>query len=432
MPGTADAPILSGDIIRTDCNSSSLLIRVSALVGGVDEERNNPFLDLMAFHDGPASIQQFVKDNLPEYTRESPRWSIPSRPKITNTLTLKFLDETGEVRHSNHQWSFRTALDILDFNGPPLSKPAAPSSAPFIFGAPSEVTEPVLKKQKHAKRSVKSAANRQRGGQAQKSKDGSMNPIRDVVLFHCTVNNSDAAVSSTFSLLHDATVGGPGFSGHKLPPLANDELIRKYFEKPDAEALYPWIREFLAVPYIPGRGTFILDNGGRVFGYRSWAALWMEGGVGEIEEAQEVLCGKDLSCEKIRVETDLRDRIFLLSLDTIANPSRPELTKWHRDNREAVHKFLKLQIIKDIVGWVTSIIRVVFPGCSILTYLTRLGVKLFNHKFRTWLVLWEMGLYLELAPGTLTTYPSSIFFHYNIDIHRESSTLGAHHQIRCL
>ncbi|KAK7049025.1 hypothetical protein R3P38DRAFT_3175279 [Favolaschia claudopus] len=518
--------ILSGDVILTDCNSSSLLIpflRVSNLVGGVDEERNNPFLDLMAFHDGPSSIHHFVHEHLPKYTRQSPRRSprfkqtleqvespmfsetsvpvaeeqraiapLPKRvlksnkaervagglhvrPKITDTRTLKFLDETGEVRHSNHQWSFGSALETLDFDDPSSSKPASSFSAPFIFGASSQPMEPVLKKRKHAKRSVNSAANRQRGGQAKKNKDGFTNPVRDVVLFHRTVKNSDVATSSTFSLLHDATVAGPGFSGRKLPALAYQELVAKYFEKDDAEALYPWIREFLAVPYTAGRGTFILDNGGRVFAYRSWAALWMEDRVAEIEEAQEVLCGKDLKNENIRVKCANRSRgphLPIIIGHHRQSQQKPELTKWHRDNNEAVDKFLSMKIIKDIVGWVTSIIRIVFPGvaarieadvkwhlekygikplfgfywnfcwnavfpgqdrihtpphidwknqivgCSILTYLTSLGVKVFNHKYRTWLVLWEMSLYLELAPWTLTTYPSAIFFHYNIDIHR--------------
>lgn len=40
----------------------------------------------------------------------------------------------------------------------------------------------------------------------------------------------------------------------------------------------------------------------------------------------------------------------------------------------------------------------------------------FNHQKRSWLVLWEAGVVVELPPWVLVAYPSSLFFHFNIDI----------------
>lgn len=41
----------------------------------------------------------------------------------------------------------------------------------------------------------------------------------------------------------------------------------------------------------------------------------------------------------------------------------------------------------------------------------------FNHGQRSWLVIWEAGVVVELPPWVLCIYPSSLFYHFNIDIH---------------
>ncbi|KAI0691741.1 hypothetical protein C8Q76DRAFT_698506 [Earliella scabrosa] len=40
----------------------------------------------------------------------------------------------------------------------------------------------------------------------------------------------------------------------------------------------------------------------------------------------------------------------------------------------------------------------------------------FLHKEKAWLVLWEAGLVIELRPGCLLFYPSSLFTHFNVNI----------------
>lgn len=40
----------------------------------------------------------------------------------------------------------------------------------------------------------------------------------------------------------------------------------------------------------------------------------------------------------------------------------------------------------------------------------------FNHSQRSWLVLWEAGIVIELPPWVVAIFPSSLFYHFNIDI----------------
>ncbi|KAG1893200.1 uncharacterized protein F5891DRAFT_1196730 [Suillus fuscotomentosus] len=40
----------------------------------------------------------------------------------------------------------------------------------------------------------------------------------------------------------------------------------------------------------------------------------------------------------------------------------------------------------------------------------------FNSKERSWLVIWEAGLILEMPAGVFVMYPSSLFFHFNVDV----------------
>lgn len=39
----------------------------------------------------------------------------------------------------------------------------------------------------------------------------------------------------------------------------------------------------------------------------------------------------------------------------------------------------------------------------------------FNFREKAWLVIWEAGICLELPPGVFLLYPSSLFFHFNVD-----------------
>lgn len=43
--------------------------------------------------------------------------------------------------------------------------------------------------------------------------------------------------------------------------------------------------------------------------------------------------------------------------------------------------------------------------------------KPFDHKRKSWLVLWEAGVVIELPPWVFLAYPSSLLHHWNVDLH---------------
>lgn len=53
-----------------------------------------------------------------------------------------------------------------------------------------------------------------------------------------------------------------------------------------------------------------------------------------------------------------------------------------------------------------------------------LTAKPFNHKKRSWLVLWEAGVAIELPPWVMLAYPSSLLHHFNVDFMGKARTLG--------
>ena len=40
----------------------------------------------------------------------------------------------------------------------------------------------------------------------------------------------------------------------------------------------------------------------------------------------------------------------------------------------------------------------------------------FNSKEKSWLVIWEAGVIIELPPGVFVMYPSALFCHFNVDM----------------
>ncbi|KAG6374571.1 hypothetical protein JVT61DRAFT_3924 [Boletus reticuloceps] len=53
--------------------------------------------------------------------------------------------------------------------------------------------------------------------------------------------------------------------------------------------------------------------------------------------------------------------------------------------------------------------------CALMAY-HRLGKETFRSETRGWLVIWELGIVVELPVGVLLLYLSALFYHFNIDI----------------
>jgi hypothetical protein len=54
-------------------------------------------------------------------------------------------------------------------------------------------------------------------------------------------------------------------------------------------------------------------------------------------------------------------------------------------------------------------------GLSLHFLILFLGTK-FNHSMRTWLVLWEARVVIQLPPWVVLLYPSSLIYYFNVDV----------------
>ncbi|KAI0055054.1 hypothetical protein BV25DRAFT_1816172, partial [Artomyces pyxidatus] len=147
---------------------------------------------------------------------------------------------------------------------------------------------------------------------------------------------------------------------------------------------------------------------------------------------------------------------------------KPFLIRFHKEHLKEVEDFLAEPIIEKMINWVSNVVGTMFPGvkkrsekcaawhkekhgikpyfglfwnfcingifpgqrrvhtlphadaknpisvCAVMVY--TVPNSHFDHTRRSWLVIWEAGIILELPPWVLVIYPSSLFFHFNIDI----------------
>jgi hypothetical protein len=60
------------------------------------------------------------------------------------------------------------------------------------------------------------------------------------------------------------------------------------------------------------------------------------------------------------------------------------------------------------------------PGCRLFFYLNLAFAEAkadeFNDDKKVWLVVWELGVIVQLPPWVYCAYPSSLLYHFNIDI----------------
>jgi hypothetical protein len=78
---------------------------------------------------------------------------------------------------------------------------------------------------------------------------------------------------------------------------------------------------------------------------------------------------------------------------------------------------------KNVVGVCASLIYCI-PGAFSCQFKNKLPLtpeagKPFDHKRKTWLVLWEAGVIIELPPWVAAIYPSSLLYHFHVDISGE-------------
>ncbi|KAJ7165230.1 hypothetical protein C8R46DRAFT_1035834 [Mycena filopes] len=281
---------------------------------------------------------------------------------------------------------------------------------------------------------------------------------------------SDVFAADGFSLLEDASFSTTGWQGAGPPDLARKAILDLYREKPDGAALAPYLKHFLPVPYkieasmTQERSTVFVDNDGKIF---------MEC-ANEIACAHDILVGNDLQSDVLKKVCRKGSRgghMPIIIGHQRQSAVKPRLTAWHERNRRRVEIFMALPIVTRIIRLVTDFVTRMFPGvarrfladaqwhedrygikplcglfwnlclnawfeeqerihcdphadlknqigvCVLLIYVLKCGAN-FNHTQRTWLVIWEATVVMELPPWTLAAYPSALLYHFNIDIHQ--------------
>ncbi|KAJ7705905.1 hypothetical protein B0H16DRAFT_1266654, partial [Mycena metata] len=289
---------------------------------------------------------------------------------------------------------------------------------------------------------------------------------------------ADVLEARTFSLQKDASYSKSGWQGAAPPPIARKEILKLYGSQPRARGLHDHLRHFYPVPYQlceqikDERSTVFVDSTGVIFMFRSYRIKFLKDNAASIENVIGRLCGADLKSAKVRAvcEGGLRgDHLPRVLGHQRQSARKPQLTAWHSHNPEVAEAFINDPIIERLVNIVTSLATIMFPGvaarfledakwhearygikplfglfwnlcinawfegqnridcgphadkenqigiCVLFIYILRTG-RYFNHSQRSWIVIWEGGVAVELPPWTLAMYPSALLYHFNIDV----------------
>ncbi|KAJ6512270.1 hypothetical protein C8R47DRAFT_1064866 [Mycena vitilis] len=451
-----------GEIVTTTCSTFDLLPLYTALEEADDILRADSAEDDLQTLDSALFWEQF--------TRESPRRSSRLLARLPSSQPLPIARKRRPISHLDNHPVKNQRLAFNSSRGPveqstSSSRPTghsrlgwldkkkqlvAPTSSwtscignhspvlewkcdQFTFEAPEGApafpsTEAVNAKGVKPKHRSKGSAPHKRAGTKQKYRsDGSYNPAHQAQMVQRTFKRADAMISTSYSIVRDAPVTSTGW--HGISPQ----------EEPK-----PW----------------------------TYRPEWLMHSVDEVQEMVDTLVGHHLASQSLRNACAKGERgphfPCIIGYHR-QSAKKPFLTSWHQKNKADVDAFLALPITQRIIKWVSSVVKLVFPGvaasfekeaaiildtygiapqfglfwnlclnaafegqdrihcdphadrknrigvCGVLTHILR-GGEGFNHFQRTWLVIWEAGVVIQLPPWVLVLYPSALFYHFNIDI----------------
>ncbi|KAJ7651585.1 hypothetical protein DFH06DRAFT_942311, partial [Mycena polygramma] len=307
---------------------------------------------------------------------------------------------------------------------------------------------------------------------------GTPNAAHQAQMAKRAFDRADAIVSTSYSIVRHASVSSTGWQGIAPPGRAQALVRQKYGAEPNAKQLYPYICRFHPIPFrMPPevseeRATFLVDCDDRIIMFRSYRPQWLIEAADQVHEMVHTLVGRHLSSRTLREACSKGERgphfPCIIGYHR-QSAKKPFLTAWHQKNKADVDAFLALPITQRIIKWVSSVVKLVFPGvaasfekeaaiilemygitpqfglfwnfclnaalegqdrihcdphadrknrigvCGLLIHILK-GAGRFNHFQRTWLVIWEAGVAIQLPPWVLALYPSALFYHFNIDI----------------
>ncbi|TFK60101.1 hypothetical protein BDN72DRAFT_864624 [Pluteus cervinus] len=278
------------------------------------------------------------------------------------------------------------------------------------------------------------------------------------------LHHADFHQNAVFSLKEDTLVTEPGWNGQEPLPASKGMLIQMWHDK----KLGSELKKFYKVHITDFKSiTILMDCNNLTFLVRSDQTEWFKNTLGP--KFVEV-------CDLLTVNTNYKSIILpdtrgehdpvIIGIQR-QHSKEPNVPKFEKDNILAVTSFKESEITKQVCQHIVNILKARFPGvaaryarcaiwhwrkygkwpeyglyfnfclnvprpevgrvhcaphvdsknivgvCAVLVY--ELPNSNFNHKERSWLVLWDAGVMVEIAPWMVVFYPSSLFYHFNID-----------------
>ncbi|KAJ7020949.1 hypothetical protein C8F04DRAFT_1274271 [Mycena alexandri] len=382
--------------------------------------------------------------------------------------TKKWLDSGGKLVVQDRGWR------STEFKLPPpsaRSEPALPATGATISALPGIVGGQGGRSNKIMNPLAPSGA--------EKTKKTRRRTVPPEIKVQRAFSRGDVLEAPAFSLQRDASFSPVGWQGAAPPPLARKEILRLHRAQARGRGLHPYISKFYPVPYKicdsirDERSTVFVDSAGVIFMFRSSRVSYLRDNADKIEDAITELCSADLKSPAVRAQCKggMRgDHLPKILGHQRQSATRPQLNAWHAHNPKAAETFINDSTIQSLMYknrhqhgynkfpgvaarfladarwheerygikplfglfW-NMCINAWFPGqkgihcdphadkknqigvCVLFIYVLKTGLN-FNHTQRTWLVIWEAVVVVELPPWTIAMYPSALLYHFNIDV----------------
>ncbi|KDR72454.1 hypothetical protein GALMADRAFT_143286 [Galerina marginata CBS 339.88] len=430
------------DLLQCDCRLTGLLDEY--LEGA---RKNNVVLedyhkDIDAFH--PKHLPGLLNE---ENSRAAADTSSVKALSVRKIPAFKLPPGSGEAWKGNVEPIKKDKLYKAKKATPP--KPSAANSS------------------KRGKRAKSSADKRKRTGVAIREAGGDEKAASLSRLARKWEEKTKFCKTTAYSIALNGACSSTGWSGRN-PSIPNRRQIKKAY---GGEAIKNTVKYFFPVPCDLLRPTILLDSENYCFFYRSAQAPWLLNRSEELFFAIEKLLGPTLQSPGIKAQFKKSERgphFPCIIGENRPYCQHPEPTRWHKQNLKAVTEFIQTPVIQAITKWICGIVQMAFPGVAarfllsaawhkenygiepsfglfwnlcinamfqgqrrihclphadfknvvgvcVLVIYELPGFK-FNHSQRTWLVLWEAGVVIQLPPWVMVAYPSSLLYHFNIDI----------------
>ncbi|KAF8545807.1 hypothetical protein OG21DRAFT_1491900 [Imleria badia] len=268
------------------------------------------------------------------------------------------------------------------------------------------------------------------------------------------------------SLQAEASVSRTGWVGAAMKNTSDKEAMKQMLM---SGGVWDALKGFKEIPYVASQPVLIFDRQGHLLCARGYQAPWLPESMKELDGLLKELVGslpKRYPGKWGEWASNPRGNHIPMLLGWhrpyTKIPTRPEA---HRLVEDRAAAFINSKLIQRITNFVCSMLRLYFPECaarfeSAVLYWKKLGVEAdfglyfnfcanlpllrsrvhatphadrkniaggicalmafhyrgkFNSHLRAWLVLWELGVVVELPVGVLLLYPSALFYHFNVD-----------------